>query len=445
MHVPSVVVPALVSALIVATPASAATTTLGSDLERKSATVTISHGADTAFWAQTIDGAAITVPEDGQIVSIKVKGTALREANAKNDPATMVHFQTLDPAGANGARKIYLTSSPFYMPVDQPNKVSTFAPENLCVRQGGAVAFNTIGGHKWGGSLDAPLVENQYLHGTPWQIFASASTSSTNWYSKDNGTKNGMTMTPHGGRDAVEGHGGVEQGRELLMQVVLATGDDRSTACGGPAVDENGNKVAPMLVNGEQSMFVTRDGAFSVLGYCGSRRGDCTDATATVTIAGKVVATAAFSAKQAESFRIPMKLSAEDYVALANAPGATQEAVVTLTNYLGTFTGTIKLRTTAGGALTLKAQKPYVSNDRTLKPYAICSLPSGCTGTATLTAKGKNLASTKFKTRKNGAILFAMRLKASTFRALKKAGTLVATLTVISNAGTRSTQVILRK
>lgn len=264
--------------LVAAAPAGAATITVGSDLSSE-ATMVESQGADTAFWAAELPSGAVTAPEDGQVVAVRVRGSALREKNASNDPATMVHFQSLDPAGANGARQVYLTSAAFFMPVDDPSAVSTFKPENLCIRQGGAVAFNTIGGHKWGGSLDAPTVEGQYLQGTPWQIFARTSTASTAWFSKDDGTKNGDTLTPAGGHDAAGGHGGILQGTELLMQVVLATGDDRSEACGGPRRHADGTlvdtspppsymKVAS--VGGKpQRPYVSRNRRFTVGVFCG--------------------------------------------------------------------------------------------------------------------------------------------------------------------------------
>ncbi|MCW2991101.1 MAG: hypothetical protein JWM73_1695 [Solirubrobacterales bacterium] len=451
MHVFSRLAPALLALapLVAAAPAHADKVTLGSTLSAP-ATIVESHGADTAFWPTQVTGAAVAVPADGQIISIRMKGAAMKEPGAPNDPANMVHFQSLEPAGASGSRQVYYTSGFFDMPVGTPDAITTFAPENLCVHQGGSVAFNTIGGFGWAGGdpfNPNPVPDNPpyYKTGTPWRIFAAAPTSTTAWYSKDNGTKNGDVLKPSGGANAIEGQGATMAGKELLMQVVLATGDDVSYECGGPRRDGSGNVLREMSVNAGQDAFVGRDGSFKVFGYCGSARGDCTNGTMTVAVAGKTISTAPFSAAMQKDIVATHKLSVADYVALANAPDAAQTATVTLTNALGTFTGTIKLHTVKGGAIAIPAQKPYVANDRSLKPYAICSLVAGCKGTATLTAKGKTIGTATFSSRKSGAILFNMRLTASAFKTLKKAKTMAATLTVRGIAGTRTAPLTLRK
>lgn len=272
---------AALAAALLLLPASAQAEklTLGSDLTG-AASLVQAQGADTAFWLEDVNSAPFAIPEDGQILAIRVKGSALREKGAATDPATLVHFQTLDPADAGGKRQIYLTSGTFNMPVDDPAKVSEFAPENLCVRKGGSVAFNTIGGFRWGGSLDAPL-SNSYTSGTPWQIFARTN-SSTNWYSKDEGTKNGMTLDPSApGPTAAEGIGGTHRGQELLLQIVLATGDDRSEPCGGPRRHPDGTLVdvtpEAMSMNvtkyrGQPQLpYVSARRAFAVGVYCGGQ------------------------------------------------------------------------------------------------------------------------------------------------------------------------------
>jgi len=312
--------------LALAAPAQADKITLGSDLSA-SPTIVDAHGADTAFWPAAIGGAGVEVPEDGQVISVKVKGSAIKERGA-GDPATMVHFQSLAPAGANGARQIYLTSAPFYMPIDEPSKVSTFVPENLCVKQGGTVAFNTIGGFKWGGALGAPLDEAHYHNGTPWQIFAAAGSSATAWYSKDNGTKNGMTVTPAGGANAAEGHGTVEQGRELLMQVVVATGQDRSEPCGGPRRHADGSLVqtgpAPSYMKvvsaggKPQQPYVTRDRRFSTGVYCGGGANPTCAGTATMSIGKRVIAKAPFSVAAMSTGKIAMRLGKGDFKRLSS-------------------------------------------------------------------------------------------------------------------------------
>lgn len=303
----------LLALLAVAAPAHAARITLGSDLKAPAA-VTLSQGADTAYWATTLGGKTLTVPVDGQVVQVRVKGSAIREAGAANDPATMVHFQSLSPAGENGSRQVFLTSAPAFLPVDSPDAISTFSPENLCVRKGGSVAFNTIGGFMWGGSLDAPLNSNQYLHGTPWRIFAASPRATTAWYSKDNGTKNGNTLTPRGGRTAREGYGATMRGRELLMQVVVATGMDRSEPCGGPRRHPDGTLVEPkkheLRVAGgdEQRPYVTRDRRFTTGVYCETPGQTCVG-KAILKIDGETIDEVdGLSVPTQSSFKVPMRL-----------------------------------------------------------------------------------------------------------------------------------------
>jgi hypothetical protein len=351
MHVFRRSLPALfaVLPLAVAAPAGAATLTLGSDLKAP-ATHVESQGADTAFWLAA-PPAAITVPENGEVVSVTIKGSALKEQGAA-DPATLIHIQTLDAPDANGARKVNLSSQDFNMPFDDPTAVTTFTPENLCVNKGGTVAFNTIGGFKWGGSLTAPLDEAHYHRGTPWQIFAAKSTSATAWFSKDNGTKNGMTLTPSGGTNAVDGYGRSLPGTELLMQVVVKTGADRGIAClraqdGDQAVTDlhNSGKVHELRVAGgtAQRPYVTKDRLFNVGIYCETPDpGPCTG-TATMQIGSRVLAkVSGLSVTPNSSGKVAMRLSKADFKKLAKKKSLAVTFV--LVSQYGTVTTPMTIR-----------------------------------------------------------------------------------------------------
>jgi len=343
---------ALPLALTLTSPASAARITLGSDLTAP-ATVIEAHGADTAFWNTTLANAGVTVPEDGQVVKVTVKGSALKEKNAA-DPATMVHFQSLHPAAANEARQVYLTSAAFYMPIDNPGAVTSFEPENLCVRGGGSVAFNTIGGFRWGGSLTAPLDDAHYKSGTPWQIFAEARTSALAWYSADNGTKNGDTLAPSGGTNAAEGHGMIHQGKELLMQVVVATGDDRSEPCGGPRRHADGSLVqtgpAPSYMkvassgSKPQQPYVTRDRRFSTGVYCGGTANAVCSGTATMLLGTRIIAKANFSIAKTKTGKIPMRLGKRAFRKLDRSKTKTLKVTYVLTTAFGTFKTPLTLK-----------------------------------------------------------------------------------------------------
>lgn len=301
-------------ALLAAAPAQAGRLTLGSDLKAP-ATVTLSQGADTAYWPTTVAGRRIVVPADGQVVAIRIKGAAMREKGA-GDPANMVHFQSLDPAARDGSRTVYLTSAFADMPIDRPDAISTFQPENLCVRKGGAVAFNTIGGFGWNGGdpFDPnPIDTTHYGNGTPWRIFAAAGRSRTAWYSKDNGTKNGHTLRSRGGTGAREGYGAVARDTELLMQVVVATGRDRSEPCGGPRRHPDGTLVAPkkreLRVAGGagQRPYVTRDRRFTTGVYCETPGLTCRG-RAILRIGRRTIAKVRISVPTQSSARVPMRL-----------------------------------------------------------------------------------------------------------------------------------------
>jgi hypothetical protein len=332
--------------LLAPAAADAKKLTLGSDLKR-AASVVVGHGADTALWPDTVDGKALRMPADGQVIKVRVKGSAMSEEGASNPPATMVHFQSLLPAGANGARQIWLTSGAFDMPVDRPAAITTFEPENLCVKRGGTVVFNTIGGFRWGGSFEAPL-SNHYLNGTPWRIFAGARRSSVAWYSNDNGTNNGDVVVPFGGTNAHDGMGSVYPRRELLMQLVVATGQDRSEPCGGPRRHPDGTLVDvgphPMYLKvtsagggRPQRPYVTNDRRFATGVYCGGDAKDFCEGTAELRIGGRVIDTADFKIAKLDSGRIPMRLTPAAYRQLDGSASRTLRTTFVMKMKSGNF------------------------------------------------------------------------------------------------------------
>jgi hypothetical protein len=252
-----------------------------------------------------------------------MKGAAMREPGA-GPPANMIHFQTLEPARNDGSRKVYLTSAFGDMPIDSPGTITSFEPENLCVHKDGAVAFNTIGGFGWNGGDPAnpnPIDTTHYVQGTPWQIFASVPRSTTAWYSKDNGTKNGHVLDPSGGTNARDGYGAVQRKTELLMQVVVATGQDRSEPCGGPRRHPDGTLVAPKVrelrVAGgaEQRPYVTKDRRFTTGVYC-ETPGETCQGRAILKIGDRTVAEVDVTVPTQSSERVPMRLPEGDFAAL---------------------------------------------------------------------------------------------------------------------------------
>jgi hypothetical protein len=335
-----------VLAAVFPAPAGAAKVTLGSNLSAD-ATITESNGADTAFWPIAIRGKPVVVPEDGQVLSAKVKGTVLREPGAAN-PATLIHIQTLEPAKADGSRVAYLASQGFDMPIDKPNAITTFTPENLCVHKGGAVAFNNIGGFMYGGSLSAPLDPDHYHHGAPFQTFGAVASSSTARYTADSATMNGDTLQSNTANQE-PGHpvGTVRRGSELLMQVVIATGQDRSEPCGGPRRHADGTLVdtrrpPAMHVIGNQSPYVRRSGQLEPAIYCAGPA-DCAG-TATLVRRRRTLARATFSVKAMASGRIAMRISRRDVNALRRAPGRRLPVRIVLVSPLGRFSRALSIK-----------------------------------------------------------------------------------------------------
>jgi hypothetical protein len=201
-------------AALVALPASgnAAVTTLGSTLAKLADTVA-DHGADVAYWAPTIDGALGTMPSDGQITLVKVKGTVLADPAGRAKPDPQFHVQVLHPVGG-GQVRVALSSAPFRVPVGgNPQAVNSYRPVNLCVHRGDYVDFNDIGGFEWRWGNFA---------GMPFQVFSAASASTTHYFTKSNGTNNGTVWGPAGTLPV-----------ELLMQYQLSTGPDAVSHCPG--------------------------------------------------------------------------------------------------------------------------------------------------------------------------------------------------------------------
>jgi hypothetical protein len=442
----------ILAALAVAPAAHADVLTFGSDLSGTAASSINdsqriqAHGPDTAFWPLALaTNGATEVPEDGQITSVTIKGTVFREQGAA-PPANLIHFQSLDPAAADGSRKVYLTSGDFYLPIDQPNAVTTFTPDNLCVHKGGTWDFNDEGGFAYGGSLTAPLDYSHYNSGAPFGVFALVPGSTTAQYSAGDQTKNGFTLYPSTtSQDINHPYGNTFRGLELLMQVKVATGDDRSYECGGPLRDPSGKVIPRMQVTPKQDAYVTADGNFTIFGYCGDAYKDCNGGVATVTVNGQQIATAPFSSVKQKSISVPMKMATADYARLAALPGGKWTATVTMTTPdQGTVTGDIAMHANGGGAMHIvKKQRVYVRGNRRLTPAAFCGVSTGCAGSAALTVKGKVVATAKFATKSKGKISINMRVPAAIYKQLKKRP-LAATLAITGALGSDTSPVLLR-
>lgn len=219
---------AITAVLAGATTASAAIYTVGSDL-RRSATVAVAHGADTAFWATAIGNRRpVTLARTGQVVEVRLKGTAIPSPQSRAGgapPLTEVHFQSLRPLG-NGSVVVINSSQPFNVPASGPrNRISNYAPENMCAEAGDHLAFNDEGGFD---------PANGYPDGVPFQVFARAPGSVTRQYTADNGTKNGAVFS-----------GFPVSRQELLLEATIATGPDATPLCPGGTLGTTGRRQPP--------------------------------------------------------------------------------------------------------------------------------------------------------------------------------------------------------
>ena len=216
------------------------------------------YGADTAFWnTKLANGGQVSAPRDGQIVELRVKGTAIAGPHpwTASDPRVLVHFQVLTPQ-PNGTAKVDLTSGGVDWPIGgDSQQVTTYRPINLCADRGDFIDFNTWGGHEW---------RWDRYGGVPLQVFSQVRGSSFNWYEKDQGTNNGDTLWAR-----------ARDGRELLLQTVIASGPDASDICPGGYAQHifRGAEIQP---SPQTAVLRTRDRVAKVRTFChGENYGAC--------------------------------------------------------------------------------------------------------------------------------------------------------------------------
>ncbi len=298
--------------------------TFGSDLA-KTADHVEAQGADTAYWQTAFsDGRGLTVPVQGQIKEVRLKGFAHSDrADGASDGSggeRMWHLQALTPEG--GTVRARISSQAFDVPARSaagPNTITTFRPENFCVNPGEHIAFNNIGGFH----------PSLFPQGTPMQVFAKSSGATVNRFTADNGTNNGMLFSPRAGHP--HDSTGKLAGVELLMQLTLATGTDRSYECGGPNTyrpadpapkpkptpaptpTPGGGGGAPTGVQKttipkSQRVNVSKKGVAGMALFCQPGQGACNGAV-TIYAGPKAIARKRFSIGQKSTGKLQVKLS----------------------------------------------------------------------------------------------------------------------------------------
>jgi hypothetical protein len=174
-------------------------------------------------------------------------------------------------------------------------------------------------------------------------------------FTSDEGTKNGATVSPQTANQQPGAPvGQTYQGKELLMQIVVATGDDRSEPCGGPRRHPDGTLVDTgpdpsymkvVTAGGKvQQPYVTKDRKFQVGVYCGGEANPICNGTATLAIGKRVLATVPFSIKTMSTGRIPMRLSAKDFKKLDKSKSRRMNTTFTMTTAFGTYTSKLTLK-----------------------------------------------------------------------------------------------------
>jgi hypothetical protein len=274
---------AAVGLLVVPAVASARLITFGSDLSAP-ATLAETHQADTSFWSPTVKGSSNMVPAAGQITRIRLKGAAV-ERSGGPAPQNQIHFQVLRPQ-PDGTVTVILSSDPKYLPYSgDPNQINSYSPAGyMCVEKGDYVSFNDNGG--W--------VPSVYQDGVPFRVFGSVSSSTTDQFTKDNGTGIGGNF-----------RGSPKHGQELLMQMQLRTGYDASPVCPGGM---RGKEFKGVQILVKQSVIVRR-GIGRVRALCpGTSQGGCRG-TMSLSRNGKILGQAPFSipATATTNVKVPVK------------------------------------------------------------------------------------------------------------------------------------------
>jgi len=303
--------------LAAAAPTQAERRLFGSNLSAP-ATTSEAHGADTAFWA-----VGERAPEDGQIIEIRLKGSALQRGGV--DPLNEVHFQSLRPL-PDGSMVVQASSAAFYVPVGgDRDHISIYHPENLCVKKGDVVDFNDEGG----------FAPPEYPEGVPFRVFAPVDGETTAHYSADNGTNNGDTLHPT-----------ADHGEQLLMQLVLGTGSDASEPCGGPRRHPDGSLVkaqAKMHVVTPQRAYVSSDRSVEPTLYCNSAA-PCAG-IAKLVKHGTKIATGRFEIDGHSGAHVPMRITRAAWQALRGKPEqAMRVQLVAKAGDQGPYAGVITIR-----------------------------------------------------------------------------------------------------
>ncbi len=232
LRLPTIVLATTLAAAATAAPAHAAEVVIGSDLSQP-ATVALSDGNDTFYW-QGSKPAGITVPVQGEVRAIKIKGGTVQtpeqttHAKATDPDYDIFQWVVLRPQG-DGTYRTVVTSERNVAPVigrggvDENTITTLRQPQDnarICTKPGDVVAAATVGGYV----ASDRGTQNGFDKGLPYQMFARSGTSSLFEFRAGGAVQEGVTPVI----------GSEMNGVELLMQAVIGTGPDARFSCQTP-------------------------------------------------------------------------------------------------------------------------------------------------------------------------------------------------------------------
>jgi hypothetical protein len=360
--------------------AQAAVSDFGSDLSLP-ATAAHNSGPDISYWniGPSPGLGSYRAPAEGQVTVVKLRGALIPNPRLRGSDeeriAQIIHFQVLRDKGDGSLKVVSLSTGHLQMPIsDQPQDVVTeYHPVNLCVRAGDIVAFNTIGAHEYRrdpGTAGGP-------QGAEYQVFGIAPNMATQFYSKDNGLNEGMTLdvSPN---DVLFRH-------ELLMRTTLATGPDATDICpGGYAqhifrgADINPPpKVTPIVVR-------TKDRNARVRIFChGENYGGCVGTLRLLGPDGAELGSQRFDVRNTHTEAVEVPLSPATIAAIQAAGTMRVNAVADATDK-----PSADPRNTDAPGTRPAPQQKTTSEELTLKPdKAPCIVPKKLVGKSSKNAK----------------------------------------------------------
>jgi hypothetical protein len=217
-------------ALAPAATAGAGTVTIGSDLSAD-ATIAESHPRDWAAWPTALAGSGgVVSPVTGEVKIAQFKGTVLKNDNYTREyrPHFVFHVVVVRPT-ADGLNQLVVSTEDLLFPYGgDTQQITTYDlqqyPARMCVKPGDRVALATSGGFgnttpQYGGFPD-----EFYADGYPVQMFGRVPGSSIGLYEEPPGDGSFQVDGPPKRAREVTG-------RELLMRVTIATGDDARPFC----------------------------------------------------------------------------------------------------------------------------------------------------------------------------------------------------------------------